>query len=110
MIPYDIIASAGSLVIYGQFGLMADGACTVPGGFVVADPGSGAVTGRFACDLSFRWMVASPDGLYLYGLDVGSPAWRRVRIVKIEARAGQGGCEKSPDSRGWYLARERTRL
>ena len=32
MIPYDIIASADRLVIYGQFGLKGDGACTVPGG------------------------------------------------------------------------------
>jgi hypothetical protein len=48
-------------------------------------------------------MVASPDGLYLYGLDVGSPAWRRVRIVKIEARTGQVVAEKSLDPDVWYL-------
>lgn len=101
--PYDIIASGGRLAIYGQFGLKSDGACTVPGGFVVADPGSGGVTGRFASDLTFRQMVASSDGRYLYGLDVGSPAWRRVRIVKIEARTGQVVAEKSLDSDVWYL-------
>jgi hypothetical protein len=103
MTPYDIIASGGRLAIYGQFGLKSDGACTVPGGFVFADPGSGGVTGRFASDLTFRRMVASPDGLYLYGLDVGSPAWRRVRIVKIEARTGQVVAEKSLDPDVWYL-------
>ena len=48
-------------------------------------------------------MVASPDGLYLYGLDVGSPAWRGVRIVKIEARTGQVVAEKSLDPDVWYL-------
>jgi hypothetical protein len=103
MTPYDIIASGGRLAIYGQFGLKSDGARTVPGGFVFADPGSGGVTGRFASDLTFRRMVASPDGLYLYGLDVGSPAWRRVRIVKIEARTGQVVAEKSLDPDVWYL-------
>jgi hypothetical protein len=103
MTPYDIIAADGRLVIYGQFGLKSDGACTVPGGFVVADPGSGGVTGRFASDLTFRQMVASSDGRYLYGLDVGSPAWRHVRIVKIEALTGQVVAEKSLDADVWYL-------
>ncbi len=101
--PYDMISSGDRLVIYGQFGLKSDGACAVPGGFVLADPGSGAVTGRFASDLTFRQMVASSDGRYLYGLDVGLPAWRRVRIVKIEAQTGQVVSEKSLDSDVWYL-------
>ena len=74
-----------------------------PGGFVITDPTTGAVMDRFARTLDFRQMVASPDGRYLYGLDVGSPAWRRVRIVKIEARTGQVVAEKSLASDVWYL-------
>ena len=101
--PYDMIASGGRLVIYGQFGLKSDGACAVLGGFVVTDPSTGTVTDRFASDMSFRQMVGSSDGLYLYGLEVGSPAWRRVRIVKIEARTGQVVAEKSLDPDVWYL-------
>jgi hypothetical protein len=102
MTAYDVIASGGRLAIYGQFGSKSDGACTVPGGFVVADPRTGAVTDRFASDMSFRQMAASPDGLYLYGLDVGSPEWR-VRIVKMEARTGQVVAEKRIDSDVWNL-------
>ena len=101
--PYDMIASGGRLVIYDQFGLKSDGACAVLGGFVVTDPSTGTVTDRFASDMSFRQMVGSSDGLYLYGLEVGSPAWRRVRIVKIEARTGQVVAEKSLDPDVWYL-------
>jgi hypothetical protein len=98
-----MIASGGRLVIYDQFGLKSDGACAVLGGFVVTDPSTGTVTDRFASDMSFRQMVGSSDGLYLYGLEVGSPAWRRVRIVKIEARTGQVVAEKSLDPDVWYL-------
>ena len=101
--PYDVIAFGGSLVIYGQFGLKSDGACVIHGGYIVADPVSGAVTGRLASGMTFRQMVAGSDGRYLYGLDVGSPAWRRVRIVKVEARSGQVVAERSVDPDVWYL-------
>lgn len=100
--PYDVIASAGRLVIYPQFGRKGDDNCKAPGGFMVADPATGAVMERFG-STRFRQMVASPDGRYLYGLEVGSPAWRRVRIVKMEARTGQVVAEKSLASDVWYL-------
>jgi hypothetical protein len=101
--PYDVIASGGRLVIYGQFGLKSDGMCAVPGGFVVADPTTGAVTDRFASNLAFRQIVASSDGRHLYGLDVGSPAWRQVRIVKIDATTGQVIAERDMGPDVWYL-------
>jgi hypothetical protein len=101
--PYDVVAAGDRLVIYGQFGLKSDGACAVPGGFVVADPNTGAVTDRFAANLNFRQMVAGSDGRYLYGLDVDSPAWRQVRIVKIDAVTGQIVAEKNMDPDVWYL-------
>jgi hypothetical protein len=101
--PYDVIASGARLVIYGQFGLKSDGACAVPGGFLVVDPATGAVTDRLASSLRFRQMVASSDGRALWGLDVGDPAWGKVRIVKIDAATGQVIDEKLLDSDIWYL-------
>ena len=101
--PYDVVASGGRLAIYGQFGLKSDGECAVPGGYVVADRASGVVTNRFASNPRFRQMVAGPDGSYLYGLDVGTPAWRAVRIVKIDAATGQVILERSLDPDVWYL-------
>jgi hypothetical protein len=101
--PYDVIASGTKLAIFAQFGLKSDGACASPGGFVVVDPVNGVVTGRFQSEMSFRQIVASPDGKYLYGLDVGSPAWQRVRIVKMAAANGQVVAEKSMESGVWYL-------
>jgi hypothetical protein len=100
--PYDIVASGNRLVIYSRFGLKLDG-CATAAGFVVTDPLTGAVTDRLAANLRFRQMVAGSDGRYLYGLDVGSPAWRQVRIVKIDAATGQILAEKNLDSDVWYL-------
>lgn len=102
--PYDMIASGSRLAIYGQFGGKGDDLCARPGGFVLADPTTGAVTERFAANLHFRQLVASSDGRYLYGLDVGSPAWARVRIVKIDAGSGQVIRERILDPDVWYLS------
>lgn len=52
---------------------------------------------------TFRQMVASSDGLFLYGLDAGSPSWQRVRIFKIDAGTGQIVAEKNLNSDVWYL-------
>lgn len=109
-VSYDLIASGDRLVIYAQFGGKLDGTCAIPGGFVFADPTTGAVSDRFAANLAFRHMVASSDGKYLYGLDVGTPAWRRVSIVKIDAVTGRIIAEKSLDPDVWYLTAGRIPL
>jgi hypothetical protein len=100
--PYDVIASAGKLVIYPQFGGKGDSNCTAPGGFMVADPATGAVMERFS-STRFNQMVASPDGRYLYGLEVGSPAWRQVKIVQIDSATGRVTAQKSLAPDVWYL-------
>jgi len=101
-VPYDVIASAGKLVIYPQFGGKADSGCRGPGGFVIVAPISGAVMDRFG-SYRFRQMVAGPDGRYLYGLEVGSPAWREVQIVKIDPTTGQVIAQKGLPPDVWYL-------
>lgn len=64
--PYDVITVGGRLAIHGQFGLTSDGRCAVPGGFMIADPATGAVTERFASNRGFRQLVAGADGRYAY--------------------------------------------
>ena len=73
--------------------------CLLPGGFVIADPVSGAMTGRLAPNRGFRQLVAGADGKHLYGLEAGG--WRQVRMVKFDAATGQVVAEKSlePDVR-----------
>jgi len=100
---YDAIALGTKIAIYGEFGHKLDGACPLPGGFLIVDPTTGAVTGRFGSTLHFRQMVANSDARYLYGLDVGTPAWQHVRIVKIDTTTGQVVAEKSLETDVWYL-------
>jgi hypothetical protein len=103
--PYDMIASAGKLIIYPQFGGKADNDCKGPGGFAIVDPTTGLVADRFDSN-RFSQMMASSDGRYLYGLEVGSPAWRRVQIVKMDA-AGRVIERRTLDPDVWYLAEGR---
>ena len=100
--PYGVIASGSRLVIYAQFGGKSEDACA--GGLIVADPLTGAVTDRLGSDMRFRQILASSDGQYRYGLDVGYPAWQRVRLVKMETNTGQVVAERNVDSDVWYLA------
>ena len=105
-VPYDVIASAGKLVIYPEFGGAGDSNCKGPGGFMVADPTTGAVMERFGSS-RFRQMVASPDGRYLYGLEVGSPSWREVKIVQIDSATGRVTAQKILTPDVWYMTRGR---
>jgi hypothetical protein len=101
--PYSVIAAGSKVAIFAGFGLKSDGLCDLPGGYVLADPDTGAVLGRFAQAMHFRQMVSSEDGRYLYGLDVGDAAWQKVRIVELDAATGQLINERTLEPDVWYL-------
>jgi len=101
--PYAVIAAGSKVTIFAGFGLKSDGFCNLPGGYLLADPDSGAVRGRFAPAMHFRQMVSSDDGQYLYGLDVGDKAWETVRIVKLDAVTGNLILERNLEPDVWYL-------
>jgi hypothetical protein len=101
--PYSVVAVGGKVGIFAGFGLKSDGICKLPGGYILADPDTGAVLGRFAPAMHFRQMVSSDDGVYLYGLDVGDEAWKTVRIVKLVAATGQLIAERTLEPDVWHL-------
>lgn len=98
-----MIAAGSKVVIFAGFGLKSDGFCNLAGGYLLADPDTGAVLGRFAPAMHFRQMVSSDGGRYLYGLDVGDKAWKTVRIVKLDAATGNLINERSLEPDVWYL-------
>ena len=99
--PYDMLASAAKLIIYPRFGGKGDSGCQCPGGFAIADPGTGVASDRFDSN-RFWQIVASPDGRYLYGMEVGTPAWRRVQLLKMDATGRVIG-QRDLDPDVWYL-------
>jgi len=101
--PYSLIAVGRKVAIFAGFGLKSDGLCNLAGGYVLANPDTGAVLGRFAPGMRFRQMVSSDDGVYVYGLDVGDDAWQQVRIVKLDAATGQLLAERTLEPDVWYL-------
>ena len=101
--PYSVIAAGSKVAIFAAFGLKSDGFCNLVGGYVLADPNSGAVLGRFAPTMHFRQMVSSDDGRYVYGLDVGDNVWKAVRIVKLDAVTGNLIIERTLEPDVWYM-------
>jgi hypothetical protein len=101
-----VIGAPDRLILFWQFDGKLDGrrdCAGVLGGYAFLDPQTGAMTSRFAPTLHFRQMAASPDGRYLYGLDVGDAAWKQVRIVKLDARTGETIVAKSLDDDVWFM-------
>ena len=106
-IVQDIVAAGDRLVAYPVFGHKLDKRSECPqdpGGFIVIDPETGAASPRRASAAHFRQIVASADGQYLYGLDVGDAGWKQVRILKVDARSGAASQEKSLDDDVWFFA------
>jgi hypothetical protein len=101
--PYSVIAAGSKVAIFAGFGLKSDGICNLPGGYALSDPDTGTVLGRFASAMHFRQMVSSDDGRYVYGLDVGNNAWKKVRIVKLDTATGQLITERTLEPDVWYL-------
>lgn len=101
--PYSVIAAGSKVAIFAGFGLKSDGFCNLAGGYLLADPETGAVLGRFAPAMHFRQMVSTDDGGYLYGLDVGDKPWKTVRIVKLDAVTGNLIAERTLEPDVWYL-------
>lgn len=102
--PYSVIAAGSEIAIFAGFGLKSDGVCNLPGGYALADPATGRVLGKFALSMHFRQMVSSDDGRYVYGLDV-SDAWKKVRIVKLDAATGQLITERTLEPDVWCLTK-----
>jgi len=102
---YDALAAGDRLVIYAQFGLKLEqrDACAAPGGYFMADPATGAASGRMAPGLHFASLMAGPDGKFLYGLDVADSQWRDVRLVKLDRSSGEILARKTLPADIWHL-------
>lgn len=103
----DVLAAGDRLVIYDVFGDKLDRRHDCPqakGGFVVVDPKTGTATERLAASDHFFQLVASADGRYLYGLDMGG-LWTQVRIVKMDAASGGTIRTKKLDDDVWFLTK-----
>ena len=100
---YALLPTGNRFAVYESFGGKGDSRCVDSGGFFFADPATGAATPRVAAGSRFRQLIAGADARYLYGLDVGSPSWSRVQIVKLDAATGQTLVHRPLDADVWYL-------
>jgi hypothetical protein len=88
-----IIAAAGNLFIYEEFGFKVDrrNGCAgrVPGGAWLVDPATGELNRQIAPDLHFSALLSDPVGSQLYGLSPGGPNWESpAQLVRINPSDG----------------------
>ena len=89
-----IVASAGNLFIYEEFGFKVDrrNKCggRVPGGAWVVDPITGQSTRQIAPNLHFSALVADRTGSELYGLSAEGPNWELpAQLVQMDPSDGR---------------------
>lgn len=101
--PYSALAIGGKLILYSGFGYNSDQVCDAPGGFVAVNPSDGAATPQLDGELQLAQLVTIPGGDSLYGLEVGFPSWRHVRMVKLDPRTGEIMRERELDANVWSL-------
>jgi hypothetical protein len=104
-----MVASAGNLFIYEQFGFKVDSrkqcAGPVPGGAWVVDPGTGQLTRQIAPNLHFSALVSDRMGLELYGLSAEGQNWELpAELVRIDASDGRILQSRHLDPGFWRIA------
>jgi hypothetical protein len=89
-----LVASAGNLFVYEEFGFKVDRrrecAGRVPGGAWVVEPATGKLTRQIAADLHFSALVSDQAGSELYGMSTEDPNWELpAELVRIDPRDGR---------------------
>jgi hypothetical protein len=89
-----IVASAGNLFIYEEFGFKVDRrnecAGRVPGGAWVVDPATGQLTRQIAPNLHFSAVLSDRTGSELYGLSAEDPNWELpAELVRMDTSDGR---------------------
>lgn len=106
---YDekMVGTGSQIFLYEAFGAKVDRRleCTeqIPGGVLSIDPETGKVLRRLAEGVHFNWIVPSPDGKELYGIDVTNPNWDLVGLVRLDAETGNVLASKELASGIWFI-------
>jgi hypothetical protein len=90
-----IVAAAGNIFIYEEFGFKVDRryqcAGPVPGGAWVVDPATSQLTRQIAPSLHFSALLSDQAGSELWGLSAEGPNWQpfSARLVRIDPSDGR---------------------
>jgi hypothetical protein len=101
--------ASGHLFLYERFGYTLDrrrrcSTHVLSGAFVI-DPSTGAVLSHIASSFHFAYLVASPGGQRLYGIDGGGPDWEGpVRLVKLNPETGEVLLRRTVETDYWSVA------
>ena len=103
----EMVGVGNRIFLYEAFGDKGDrrSGCKrpIPGGVLSIGPETGKVIRRLADGVHFNWVVPSPDGKELYGIDVTNPNWDSVGLVRLDAETGNvlAKTQLTPDV--WFI-------
>lgn len=98
---YELVPVGSRVAIYSPVRPRSAGAECIHGGYLLADPATGAVSARLAPELPFVRLIAGPDGKSLYGV---TPAdTKGAKLLKLDAASGQMSAARTVAADIWNL-------
>jgi hypothetical protein len=106
--PKSIVASAGNVFLYEDFGFKVDRrnqcAGPVPGGAWLVDTSTGKLIRQIAPEVHFSELLSNPASSQLYGLSVENAQWASPRLVQIDSSDGTVLKSRALDPGFWRVA------
>ncbi|HEX8800207.1 MAG TPA: hypothetical protein VF772_16440 [Terriglobales bacterium] len=102
-----ILGDLGRLLVFELFGGKGDrrGGCSkdIPGGVFLVNPQSGRQIAHIAPELHFAQLISRKDGAELYGIDLASPDWTSIALVRLNATTGQILVRQNLPNDVWFI-------
>ncbi|HEX8797929.1 MAG TPA: hypothetical protein VF772_04915, partial [Terriglobales bacterium] len=102
-----ILGDLGRLLVFELFGGKGDrrGGCSkdIPGGVFLVNPQSGRQITHIAPELHFAQLISRKDGAELYGIDLASPDWTSIALVRLNATTSQILVRQNLPSDVWFI-------
>jgi hypothetical protein len=112
--PRSIVASAGNVFLYEDFGFKVDrrNECAGPvqGGAWLVDTSTGKLIRQIAPEVHFSELLSNPASSQLYGLSVEDVHWGSTRLVQIDSSNGAVLKSRPLDPGFWRVAIAPVRL
>jgi len=69
----------------------------------LVNPQSGKQIAHIAPELHFAQLISGKDGAELYGIDLASPGWTFVALIRLNAMTGQILVKRNLPSDVWFI-------
>jgi hypothetical protein len=101
---YQLVPAGDRIAIYTPAGTKIDRTACSPGGYMLTDPATGAVSARLAPNQRFSHLIPAADSKSLFGLNLADSQLRGPQLVKLDAASGKILAEKALPPDAWTIS------